>query len=243
MVIKQSVDVFGEQRKFTVSSLNDINTKSHNIKIPKNGLLEYGRLLLLFSSEVLPSWDLLINSICDLRQNSTLIDELSNYTEYNAVDVELSHCISSMKQAISLVEQVFGQSGTYKFHNLLSQLYFILGELENSTVKKTRRLYNMATMILSLKCHLSSFTCYTQLRNKDCVFLPHESSLFQLYSNFGLDTDFLTYLRAETTEFNQYERHVCLNIDEIHVKSCNSCKGGRFIGTAEYSKSDEIEAT
>ena len=53
----------------------------------------------------------------------------------------------------------------------------------------------------------------------DCVSLPHESALFRLFSNFGLDTDFLTYLRAETTDYNQYERHVCLSMDEIHVKS------------------------
>ena len=83
----------------------------------------------------------------------------------------------------------------------------------------------MVTMILSLKCHLSSSACYRQLRNMDCVSLPHESSLFRLYSNFGLGTDFLSYLRAETTDFNQYERHVYLNIDEIHVKSCISYKG------------------
>ena len=87
--------------------------------------------------------NLSIKSICDMRQISTLIDELSNYTEYNAVDIgktyslytvqfidivsniiqlftiylELSRCISSMKQAISLLEQVFSQSG--KVHNIL----------------------------------------------------------------------------------------------------------------------------
>ena len=78
--------------------------------------------------------------------------------------------------------------GTYKFPNLLSQLYYILGQLENSTVKKTRHRYNMVTMILSLKYHLSSSACYIQLRNMDCVSLPQESSLFRLYSNFGLGT-------------------------------------------------------
>ena len=87
--------------------------------------------------------NLSIKSICDMRQISTLIDELSNYTEYNAVDIgktyslytvqfidivsniiqlftiylELSRCISSMKQAISLLEQVFSQSG--KVYNIL----------------------------------------------------------------------------------------------------------------------------
>ena len=83
----------------------------------------------------------------------------------------------------------------------------------------------MITMILSLRAHLSYSACYKQLRSLDCVSLPHESSLRRLYSNFGLDTDFLTYLRAKTNDFNLYELHVCLNMDEIHVKSGINYKG------------------
>ena len=83
----------------------------------------------------------------------------------------------------------------------------------------------MITMILSLKAHLSSSACYNQIRSMDCVSLPHESSLRRLYSNFCLETDFLTYLRAETNYFNQCELHVCLNMDEIHVKSGISYRG------------------
>ena len=102
---------------------------------------------------------------------------------------------------------------------LLPKLYFILGQLENASVKKTCRRYNMITMILSLKSHLSSSACYKQLRRMDSVSLPHESSLRRLYSSFGLDTEFIPFLKSETSGFNRFERHLSLNMDEIHVKS------------------------
>ena len=99
----------------------------------------------------------------------------------------------------------------------------------------------------------------------ECISLPHESSLRRLYSSFGLDTEFLTFLKAETTGFNTFERHLCLNIDEMHVKSNITYKGsldidpnflysnisfmtyflgGKFFGNAEcFNSSGEIEPT
>ena len=109
--------------------------------------------------------------------------------------------ISSLKQAILSLEVIYSESGkiyrlrififlstcvkfilplilgTYRFPVLLPQLYFILGQLENSIVRKNRRQYNMITIILSLKSHLASRSCYMQLRRMDCITLPHESSL------------------------------------------------------------------
>ena len=79
-------------------------------------------------------------------------------------------------------------------------------------------------MILSLKSHSSSHACFRQLRNMDCISLPHES-LRRLYSQFGFDTEFLTFLKAETSNFSPFERHLCLNMDEIHFKSTITYKG------------------
>ena len=104
-------------------------------------------------------------------------------------------------------------------------MHFILGQLENSSVRKTRRRLNIVTMIFSLKSHLSSHASYKQLRNMNCISLPHESSLQRRYSSFGLDTEFMTLLKDETKGFNQFERHLCLNMDEVHVKSNISNKG------------------
>ena len=131
--------------------------------------------------------------------------------------LEVRRCIPRVKQAIILLEEMFSDSGHTS--ELLPKLYFILGQLENAIVKKPRRRYNMVTMILSLKSHLSSSACYKQLRQMDCISLPHESSLRRMYSSFGLDTEFLPFLKTETSSFTQSERHLSLNMDEIHVKA------------------------
>ncbi|KAI6651347.1 hypothetical protein LOD99_5313 [Oopsacas minuta] len=113
----------------------------------------------------------------------------------------------------------------HKFPDPITQLHSIVSQLENSIIVKTRRRYNMIKMILPLKSHLSSHAYYRQLHNMDCISLSHESSLRRLYSRFGLDTEFLTSLKAETGGFNQFERHLCLNMDGTNIKSGISNKG------------------
>ena len=105
--------------------------------------------------------------------------------------LEVRRCIPRVKQAIILLEEMFSDS--CHTCELLLKLYFILGQLENAIVKKPRRRYNIVTMILSLKSHLSSSSCYKQLRQMDCISLPHESSLRRMYSSFGLDTEYIPF--------------------------------------------------
>ena len=110
--------------------------------------------------------------------------------------LEVQKSISSVKKAISLLEDAKRnlQSNTVNVQinlntdfrytqvpDLLSQLHFIVGQQENSIALKNRRRYNMITMIPSLKSHLSSHACFGQLRNMDCISLPHESSFRRLY--------------------------------------------------------------
>ena len=53
-----------------------------------------------------------------------------------------------------------------------------------------------------------------------------------MYSNFGLDNEFINYLKQSTKEFNNWERNVIIQIDEIHVKSTFTYKGGRTLGSS-----------
>ena len=110
--------------------------------------------------------------------------------------------------------------GTHNFPDLLTQLYFILGQLENSIVKRTRRRFNIITMILSLNSHSSSHACYKQLQNMDCISCPtsHHYDVYTLVL-VSTKTRVFTFLKAETNDFNQFELHLCLNMDEIHIKS------------------------
>ena len=74
--------------------------------------------------------------------------------------------------------------------------------------------------------------CYKYLQSLDCLSLPHLSTLKRLYSNFVLDAEFTNYLKQSTTQFNRLERNVVIQMDEIHVKSTFTYKGGKIIGSS-----------
>ena len=83
---------------------------------------------------------------------------------------------------------------------------------------------------MALKSHLISLACYKYLQSLDCLTLPHPKTLQQLSSKFGLESDYSTFLKKATSEFNQKERNLILHMDEIHVKSPVSYTGGRIVG-------------
>ena len=114
----------------------------------------------------------------------------------------------------------------------LSRLTFIHCQLENVLVPKTRRKYNVLTTLLSLKCELISPAAYRYLQSLDCISLPHHSTLHRFSKNIGLENDFISHLKQSTFLFNQQQRPVSLHMDEIHLKSEHSYKGGKIIGSS-----------
>ena len=70
---------------------------------------------------------------------------------------------------------------------------------------------------MAIKTHLISPACYTFLQSLDCISLPHVKTLENLYSSFGLENDFCTYLRQVTSSFSSQERNVIVQMDEIHI--------------------------
>ena len=87
------------------------------------------------------------------------------------------------------------------------------------------------TLVLSLKAQLISSACYRYLQSLDCLCLPHLSTLRRLYFNIGLDTDFVDYLKVECQNVDKFKIHVVLQLDEIHVQSKYTYKGGRVFGS------------
>ena len=63
-----------------------------------------------------------------------------------------------------------------------------------------------------------------------CLSLPHFNTLEKLYSSFGLESDFFPFLKQATHSFSNEQKHVILQMDEIHVKPDISYKGGKIIG-------------
>ena len=62
-----------------------------------------------------------------------------------------------------------------------------------------------------------------------CLSLPHHSTLQKLYSSFGLENEFFTFLKQATQSFSLEQRRVIFQMDEIHVKSDISYKGSKIL--------------
>ena len=62
--------------------------------------------------------------------------------------------------------------------------------------------------------------------------LPHFNTLEKLYSSFGLENEFFSFLKQATQFFSPEQRHVIIQMDEIHVKSDISYKGGKIYSSS-----------
>ena len=54
-----------------------------------------------------------------------------------------------------------------------------------------------------------------------------------MYTKFGQHSEYITFLEKATSDFNQKERNVIFQMDEIHVKSEFTYNGGIVIGTSQ----------
>ena len=170
-----------------------------------------------------------ISKINDIRQLSTLITEVSEY-KCSALENDILravNCLNTVASSLKEIEEI-----PEKYTHFLPSMQFIICQLENLLVPKTRRTYDLTTMVLALKCQIISPACYNFLQSQECLILPHHTTLHRLYTSIGLDNDFISYLRISTQDFNSQERNVILHMDEIHVKSDFSYTGGRIIGSS-----------
>ena len=94
------------------------------------------------------------------------------------------------------------------------------------------RSYNILTQILALKTHLISPAGYNYLQSMSSLSLPHFNTLEKLYSSFGLENEFFSFLKQATQFFSPEQKHVIIQMDEIHVKSDISYKGGKIYSSS-----------
>ena len=171
------------------------------------------------------------NSITDIRQIETLFSEITH--KLNSFPNErYPHHISIAKEHIdeAIYDLLDSDECESNHSDVVPRLQFILGQLENADLPKKRRRYNVITQILALKIHLISPSCYNYLQSSECISLPHVHTLEKLYSSFGLENDFSTFLSQVTSSFSPQEKNVIIQMDEVHVKSDISYKGGRIFG-------------
>ena len=147
---------------------------------------------------------------------------------------DISIATNQVRKAIRKLESeevestVTSNDNNFENESILSRLQFILCQLENLFAPKNRRRY-VITQVIALKSHLLSPAYYTYLQSLGCLTLPHYHTLQKLYSSLGLDSEFMTYLKEATCHFSLQEKNVIFQMDEIHIKSESSYKGGQII--------------
>ena len=178
-------------------------------------------------------------SISDTRLLESILSEIYEFSHKpsssNTSNTSNTECTNAthISMAMEHIQQTIGKIPTSdEFFECpeLSRLQFILCQLENSLIPKNRRRYNLITQILALKTHLISPACYKYLQGLPCLSLPHFHTLEKLYHSFGLENEFFSFLKQATKYFSTEQKHVIIQMDEIHIKSDISYKGGKLVG-------------
>ena len=171
------------------------------------------------------------NSITDIRQIESILCEISSKYTSKSINNSHEYHINRAKEHIIEAISDIKQNDGVEIHSFdLEKLQFIICQLENTIIPKNRRRSNVITQIMAIKTHLISPASYRYLQGLDCLSLPHVHTLDKLYSSFGLENDFYAYLRQDTSSFTPQERNVIIQMDETHVKSEISYKGGKVYG-------------
>ena len=240
---------------FSVSDIDEIQLKYSTLNLSENWMYIRSSQTTLHICKKLPSGPLLtmshqiciddtlhvrcflnedeiptqITLISDIRQIYQLTQEFDTHRQD---DIEIG-----INNATCTVRSTIEKLTTSQEGSVFNRLQFILCQLENLKVSKNNRRYNVLTLVLSLKAQLISSGCYRYLQSLECISLPHPSTLRRLYSNIGLDTSFIDYLKVACQDFNKFKKHVLLQLDEIHVRSDYTYKGGKIFGSS-FIKTD-----
>ena len=105
---------------------------------------------------------------------------------------------------------------------------------------KHARRYSILTQVFCLKIHVVSPACYRLIQASNCVILPHERELLNIKNSIGLESEYTKIPAEAASTFNDLERHVILQMDEVHIRSVASYKGGRVIGLIDNPKDPKL---
>ena len=140
---------------------------------------------------------LMIHSINNTRQIEPLLKKLANrVTSHSKRPMDMiTEANLLLHNAIHTIEALPESDDKESNNTLLPYLQFTVCQLSNLCVSKYKRRYNTLTQIVALKAHLISPTCYSFLQSLECIALPHITTIQRLYSSFGLDCDYATFLQ------------------------------------------------
>ena len=108
------------------------------------------------------------------------------------------------------------------------RLYFLLDQLKYEITNKHHRRYNILTQVFALKVYGLSPASYRLIQSPNCLILPHERNILKIKNSIGLENEYLNVLRETSTTFDEIDRHVIIQMDEVPIKSDVSYKGGKL---------------
>ena len=141
--------------------VNFVHTEIVNHTVSANMYLNIDTAAFVFGKNI----SLSLHGMNNIRQVEPIVSEIALIFTHNGSDSKRSFHLTRAKEHIkeiindlSLVNNC-DESTSTKFPNL-GRLQFIMCQLENCFIPKTRRRYNVITQIIALKTHLISPSCY-----------------------------------------------------------------------------------
>ena len=177
--------------------------------------------------------------IHDIRQIETLMNEINCYsppqssiTTTITIKTHVEHAINDIDCAITQLD--LSDSEIDNSTSMRIRLNFLLDQLKYLITDKHHRRYNILTQVFALKVHGMSPASYRLIQSSNCLILPHERNILKIKNSIGLENEYLNVLRETASTFSQLDRHLIIQMDEVHIRSDASYKGGRIIGSIEH---------
>ena len=101
-------------------------------------------------------------------------------------------------------------------------------------LEKYYRHFSILTQVFCLKLQGISPATYRLIHSSNCLILPHERNLLSIRNSIGLQSEYTKIIKEIATTFKHLERHVILQMDEVHILSDAAYKGGRVIGSIDH---------
>jgi len=195
-------------------------------------------LLTLDSSSL--KW--ILGQECKLSCWSQLCSLLSHFSTAH-IELSLDDNVKCVQLALEKLEQVLSESDIYDA-GMIHRFKFILEQFKLLFVQQPR--YSAETIMLAFNLLCLSPSTYKAVRER-MLLLPHVSYLRKLTQNLSITEDGvegsngnnISYLKRKVELLKDYERHVILCLDEIHVSPTTRYKNGLLIGMASNTPNEE----
>ena len=97
--------------------------------------------------------------------------------------------------------------------------YISLDQLRYLIFAKHGRRYSVTMQVFSLKVYGISPACFRLIQSSNYMNLPHERNLLKNKNSIGLESEYLSSLKEFSSTFKDLERHIILQMDEVHIRS------------------------